>query len=270
MLLRKRNLGILAIVILVPIVGIAWWLLAPLFTSTTVDEEFPFTVTASVPPDMTRAQVEHVMSGIAKVDESANEEMPSPPDSAKDLTKAMGAGDTESMEAMDSVVKTLAEAAVKSMPGTMTAPAKEEMTQKMAAAMKDAMPEAMAKSLPEGPAQPTKLKSGQFKGQDRFHTGSGAATIYRLVDGSQILRLEDFKVTNGPDLRVYLTRAQNPEGAGEVTGPGHLELSKLKGNMGNQNYPIPDDADVSSFNSVVIFCKPFKVIFSVAPLEKVG
>ena len=40
MLLRKRNLGILAIVILIPIIGIAWWLLAPLFTSTTVEEEF--------------------------------------------------------------------------------------------------------------------------------------------------------------------------------------------------------------------------------------
>ena len=47
-------------------------------------------------------------------------------------------------------------------------------------------------------------------------------------------------------------------------------MSKLKGNMGNQNYPTPDDADISSFNSVVIFCKPFKVIFSVATLEDAG
>ena len=92
MLLRKRNLGILAIIILIPIIGIAWWLLAPLLTSTTVDEEFPFAVTASVPPDMTRAQVEQIMSGIAMVDESANEEMPPPPDPAADLSKAMGAG----------------------------------------------------------------------------------------------------------------------------------------------------------------------------------
>ena len=267
MLLRKRTLGILAIIILIPIIGIAWWLLAPLFTSTTVDEEFPFAVTASVPADMTRAQVEQVMSGIAMVNESTNEEMPAPADPATDLRKAMGAGDSD---AMDSVVKTLAEAAVKSMPGAMTAPAKEEMTQTRAAAMKAAMPEAIAKIQPEASAEPVKLKSGQFRDQDRFHKGSGAATIYRLADGSRLLRLEDFQVTNGPDLRVILTRAQDPEQAGEVTSPGHLELSKLKGNMGNQNYPIPDDADVSSFNSVVIFCKPFKVIFSVAALEDAG
>ena len=267
MLLRKRTLGILAIIILIPIIGTAWWLLAPLFTSTTVEEEFPFAVTASVPADMTRAQVEQVMSGIAMVNVSTNEEMPAPMDPATDLSKAMGAADSD---AMDSVVKTLAEAAVKSMPGAMTAPAKEEMTQTMAAAMKAAMREAIAKTRPEAPAQPVKRRSGQFRDQDRFHKGSGKATIYRLADGSRLLRLEDFNVTNGPDLRVILTRAQDPEQAGEVTGPGHLELSKLKGNMGNQNYQIPDDADVSSFNSVVIFCKPFKVIFSVATLEDAG
>ena len=66
MLRRKRILGILAVVILVPVIGIAWWLLAPFFTNTTVEEEFPFASTAVVPPDMDRAQVEQVMSGIAK------------------------------------------------------------------------------------------------------------------------------------------------------------------------------------------------------------
>jgi len=236
MLLRKRTLGILAIIILIPIIGIAWWLLAPLLISTTVDEEFPFAVTASVLPDMTRAQVEQVMSGIAMVDASANEEMPAPADPATDLSNAMGAGDSD---AMDSVVKTLAEAAVKSMPGAMTAPAKEEITQTMAAAMKDAMSEAMAKTQPEETAQPVKLKSGQFRDQDRFHKGSGKATIYRLAGGSRLLRLEDFNVTNGPDLRVILTRAQDPEQAGEVTGPGHPGIIQAQGEHGQSELPNP-------------------------------
>ncbi len=164
-------------------------------------------------------------------------------------------------------MKTLADAAVKSMPGAMTAPAKDEMTQKIGEAMKDALPDAVAKAEAQPATEPVRLKSGQFRDQDRFHKGSGTATIHRLADGSQLLRLEDFQVTNGPDLRVILTRSQNPEEAGQVTGPGHLELAKLKGNMGSQNYPIPNDADVSTFHSVVVFCKPFRVIFSVASLE---
>ncbi|MFP6635520.1 MAG: DM13 domain-containing protein, partial [Dehalococcoidia bacterium] len=154
------------------------------------------------------------------------------------------------------VVKSLADAAVKSMPGTMTAPAKDEMTQKIAEAMKDTLPEVMAKAEAQPASEPVRLKLGQFRDQDRFHRGTGTATIYSLADG--------------PDLRVILTRSQNPEEAGQITGPGQLELAKLKGNMGNHNYPIPNDADVYTFNSVVVFCKPFRVIFSVASLESAG
>ena len=68
-------------------------------------------------------------------------------------------------------------------------------------------------------------------------------------------------------MQVILTRSQSPEEAGKVPGPSHLELGKLKGNTGNQNYSFPDDADVSAFNSIVIFYKPFRVIFSVSSFE---
>ena len=267
MLRRKRTLGILAVVILVPVIGIAWWLLAPLFTSTTVEEEFPFAAKAIVPADMDQAQVEQVMSGLANVGESSNEDMPLPVDPRSELTKTLSA---RKADATDAVVKSLANAAVKSMPGTMTAPAKDEMTQKIAEAMKDALPEVIAKAEAQSASEPVRLKLGQFRDQDRFHRGTGTATIYSLADGTQLLRLTDLQVTNGPDLRVILTRSQNPEEAGQGTDPGHLELAKLKGNMGNHNYPISNDADVSTFNSVVVFCKPFRVIFSVASLKSAG
>ena len=104
MLRRKRILGILAVVILVPVIGIAWWLLAPFFTNTTVEEEFPFASTAVVPPDMDRAQVEQVMSGIAKVDQSSNEDMPLPVNPRSELTKTLGA---RNADATDAVVKSV-------------------------------------------------------------------------------------------------------------------------------------------------------------------
>ena len=66
MLRRKRTLGILAVAISVPVIGIAWWLLAPLFTSTTVEEEFPFASMTTIPPDMDRAQVEQVHVGLGE------------------------------------------------------------------------------------------------------------------------------------------------------------------------------------------------------------
>ena len=74
---------------------------------------------------MDRAQLAQVMSGIGKVDQSSNEDMPPPVDPRSELTKTLGA---RNADATDAVVKSLADAAVKSMPGTMTAPAKDEMT----------------------------------------------------------------------------------------------------------------------------------------------
>jgi hypothetical protein len=77
-----------------------------------------------------------------------------------------------------------------------------------------------------------------------------------------VLRLEDLKVTNGPDLHVLLM--VDPEGRDK--SQGYLDLGKLKGNIGNQNYPIPDDTDISIYNAVMIYCEPFDVVFSTAPL----
>ncbi len=108
------------------------------------------------------------------------------------------------------------------------------------------------------------VKTGAFRDGDSRHRGSGRATIYRLEDGSHVLRLEDFRVTNGPDLRVLLSSHPDPENPHDVKDQGYLELGKLKGNRGNQNYEIPADLDIDGQRSVVIYCKPFSVVFSVA------
>ena len=59
----------------------------------------------------------------------------------------------------------------------------------------------------------------------------------------------------------------DPRSRGDLNSRGYVELARLKGNRGNQNYPIPETVDVSTVNSVIIYCSPFHVIFSVAPLR---
>ena len=114
---------------------------------------------------------------------------------------------------------------------------------------------------------PIRLLEGGFVGGDLFHQGDGTATIYELGDGSRLLRFEEFQVTNGPDLRVLITPDNNPFDHDALAEAGYTELGRLKGNIGNQNYEIPPDVDIDSIGSVVIYCKPFAVIFSVAPLS---
>ena len=116
------------------------------------------------------------------------------------------------------------------------------------------------------PAEPVVLHSGAFITIDAIHKAEGAAIIYELPDGRRVLRFEDFRSANGPDLHVYLSSAA-PKSAFAGLGEDALHLGSLKGNVGNQNYDIPDDADLSRYQSAVIYCAPFRVVFSSAELS---
>lgn len=124
----------------------------------------------------------------------------------------------------------------------------------------------MSEGMPSGMEGAEIVNSGALRDFDRFHRGSGVATIYRLADGSHILRLDDIQVTNGPDLHVILTPHPSPGNREDVSADGYVDLGKLKGNVGSQNYLIPPEVDVDAQSTMVIYCKPFHVIFSTAPL----
>ncbi|MFT7557636.1 MAG: hypothetical protein ACI83D_000301 [Planctomycetota bacterium] len=131
--------------------------------------------------------------------------------------------------------------------------------------MDEPMPGQVAGFAPtEGP-QP--FAEGQFRGADAFHQASGSATLYRQDDDTVFLRLEDFMVTNGPDLRVLLVSEAVLSSGIPVSDTEYVELEKLKGNVGNQNYEIPDSVAIGDYGAVVIYCKPFHVIFGEAILN---
>lgn len=166
------------------------------------------------------------------------------------------------------------------VPAAMTRTQVEQTMATMAmlegATMDEAMPSmpaaAMDETMPATPGAPPAdapmvVKRGMFRDADGFHQGDGSATVYRLADGSHTLRFEDFRVTNGPDLRVLLVAHPDPQGRSDVQNSPSVELDRLKGNVGNQNYPIPADVSLADYESVVIYCRPFQVVFSVAPLS---
>lgn len=114
------------------------------------------------------------------------------------------------------------------------------------------------------PTGPTLINSGNFKDADNFHKGSGLAKLLKNNSG-HLLRFEDFMVTNGPQLHVYLATGSDPKDHDSLGE--YIDLGPLKGNIGNQNYNIDPDIDVSKYKSVVIYCVPFRVVFSVANLK---
>ena len=151
------------------------------------------------------------------------------------------------------------------IPESMTQSEAEKVMEGMAKIDMPAMEE-----MPEMPPEmdePVAIASGQFRDGDSFHKGSGAVTLYRLPTGEGLVRFEGLSVTNGPDLRVLVTSHPDPQTRDDVHDSDYTEIGKLKGNKGDQNYDVPADLDLSSIRSIVIYCAPFQVVFSVAPLQ---
>jgi hypothetical protein len=227
---RKRLLIGVAALTMIIAVPIAWYLISPLFITRAVNEDFPAVQAAPTAPDKTGA----VMGATA-------EAMPEEAD-----TMATATSDVNREEA---------NTAMKTEPDAMV----EETS--VASETPTATPEPPTALPPE----PVAIKSGQFHAVE--HEGSGTATIYQLPDGKYVLRLENFEVLNGPDLYVWLSSASDANDAATILNSTYVSLGRLKGNVGNQNYELPPDLDISAYHSVSIWCQLFSVNFATAPLN---
>jgi hypothetical protein len=122
----------------------------------------------------------------------------------------------------------------------------------------EAMPAAQGSSSPQA------LVSGQF--YSILHPTSGTATVYRMADGSRMLRFTTFSTSNGPDVHVYMVAADDAKDNATVLRAGFIDLGTLKGNMGDQNYALNPDVDLSKYRAVSVWCKRFSVNFGAARL----
>ena len=108
------------------------------------------------------------------------------------------------------------------------------------------------------------LLSGDFRSV--AHETRGTATVHELGAGRRVIRFTGFSTSNGPDVRVYLVAAPDAADNESVTKAGFVELGKLKGTEGDQNYEIPADLDLEKYRAVTIWCRRFSVNFATAPL----
>jgi hypothetical protein len=246
--MKKRNPLIigLGLAILLPLLALAWWFWSPLFLNQVVDEAFPGM------PEMAQTEMaEDSMDqdNMGQDSMAMDDEMMDDNEAMMDDEDMMGdANDMDDADEMDNMAE------MDDGDGMMSDEA-DDM----------AMDEEAASE-----AEPLLVKEGMFRNGGPSYSGSGRAAIYRLADGSHVLRLEDFSVTNGPDLRVLLAAHPDPQTSNALHSQAVIELEPLKGNQGNQNYLIPAGVDIAGQGSVVIYCQPFSVIFSVAPLAAGG
>lgn len=123
----------------------------------------------------------------------------------------------------------------------------------------EAMP--LATGAAAGAGAPV-IAAGEFRGADAFHFGQGQAALVEVAPGRLLVRFEEFSVRNGPDLHVYLS----PSAEG-YTGDA-LHLGPLKATDGAFNYDVPAGTDPARSRSVVVWYRPFEVLFAIAPLDE--
>ena len=97
---------------------------------------------------------------------------------------------------------------------------------------------------------------------DAIHNGKGPVRIID-VGGQHFVRFEDVMLTSAPDVHVYLS----PESAGRWTQETSLYRGPLKATNGSFNYELPATADVASYQSVVVWCRAFRMLITWADLQ---
>jgi hypothetical protein len=135
----------------------------------------------------------------------------------------------------------------------------------------------VAEALPAAPARPSTpgasasdaapptrtLSTAPFRSYE--HTTTGRARVL-AVGGRRYVRFDDgFETSNGPALKVYLSAAP-ASGPGDRFDDRFADLGDLKGNVGSQNYAIPDGVRLERYRSVVVWCARFHVAFGAAAL----
>ncbi len=106
---------------------------------------------------------------------------------------------------------------------------------------------------------PVQVAAGRFRSGE--HETTGRAAIVRLAGGRLVLTITRFRTSPGPDLRVRLVPGNTDRG----DAIGGRDLGGLKGNVGDQEYDLPDRSPVGDA-SVVIWCRAFTATFGAAHL----
>jgi len=87
---------------------------------------------------------------------------------------------------------------------------------------------------------------------------------YEIIqsNGQTIIRFADnFRTKAGPDLKVFLSPQSIDTAAGSNATNGAVLLGFVKSTKGAQDYIVPEGVNLSDFNSVLIHCEAFSVLW---------
>ena len=80
--------------------------------------------------------------------------------------------------------------------------------------------------------------------------------------GKTLLRVsDDFRASRGPDLKVFLSPERIENVTGKTATDGAVLLGFVKQNKGSHDYELPAGLDIAAFESVLVHCEAFSVLW---------
>lgn len=253
---RRIWVAVSGIVVVATALGLYWFQPWKLVTSTTVNEALPSLTAAPVAAERPPAPVTTARTTTAQT-------TPATADTTTPATTATAIGaDTITTQTADKEAPaTLVTAAPTATSKHPAAPATT------AARGRTSVAGTAAARKPPPLNGPVQLLAGELLSHE--HQTSGTVRLVELPDGRRVVTLENLATSDGPDVHVWLAKAAvQPSNNGWYVfdDQEHVDLGRLKGNLGNQVYAVPDDLALTDYGSVSLWCERFSVSFGAAAL----
>lgn len=108
------------------------------------------------------------------------------------------------------------------------------------------------------------VASGEFERKKK--NTKGAFEIVETEAGLVLRANEEFSTGRGPDIKIFLSPLSAADANGDNATQGAVFLGQLESRRGAFEFPIPADADLATFNSVLVHCEEFSVLFGAGDL----
>lgn len=72
---------------------------------------------------------------------------------------------------------------------------------------------------------------------------------------------EDFRAAKGPDLKIFLSPQSYDDVTGKTAVNGAINIGELKKTRGVQEYELPSDIDLADYESILVHCERFAVLW---------
>ena len=102
-------------------------------------------------------------------------------------------------------------------------------------------------------------QSGEFERRSKRLQGDWE--VVQRGEKTFIVFSDDFRAARGPDLKIFLSPTAYDDVNGNTAVNGSVNIGELKATRGGQEYEIPASVNLADFQSVLVHCEEFSVLW---------